>query len=281
MKFGSLFAGIGGFDLGLERAGMECRWQVEIDDYCNRVLEKHWPNTKRYRDICEVFGQSLEKVDLICGGFPCQPFSCAGKRKGKDDNRYLWPEMLRVIRELYPKWVLGENVRGLLSIEGGMVFEGVCADLENEGYEVLPLVIPACAQGAPHRRDRVWIVANSKCNGWKQYSRTLGGGNNLFRIGESTENDENGKRFRDETSRSDRHAPNTESKQTISTKPRRFYSEFGLPNWGEHWYEVAARFCRVDDGVPNRVDRLKCLGNAVVPQIVEILGRAILFVEGI
>ncbi len=155
MKFGSLFAGIGGFDLGLERAGMECAWQVEIDEYCTKVLTKHWPNVPKYGDIRDV-GKDLETVDLICGGFPCQPFSVAGKRKGTADDRHLWPEMLRVISELKPTWVLGENVPGIINI----FLDQALSDLEAEGYSTEAYVLPACAFDAPHRRDRLFIVAN-------------------------------------------------------------------------------------------------------------------------
>jgi DNA (cytosine-5)-methyltransferase 1 len=165
LTFGSLFAGIGGFDLGLERAGMECKWQVEIDDFCNRVLEKHWPHVKRYRDVREVGKHNLEPVDLICGGFPCQPFSVAGKRDRTSDDRHLWPEVRRVVQEVHPRWFVGENVPG---IDDGyeMVLDQVCADLESIGYAVAPpLEIPACAVDADHLRFRVFIIANSERDG--------------------------------------------------------------------------------------------------------------------
>lgn len=155
MTFGSLFAGIGGFDLGLERAGMECKWQVEIDDFCNRVLEKHWPRVKRYRDVREVGAHNLEPVDLICGGFPCQPFSVAGKQRGKEDDRHLWPEMFRIVSELRPTWVVGENVPGLVRLG----LDEVLSDLEGIGYSTQTFDIPACAVDAPHVRHRIWIVA--------------------------------------------------------------------------------------------------------------------------
>ena len=155
MRFGSLFAGIGGFDLGLERAGMECAWQVEIDDYCNRVLEKHWPDVRRYRDVKEVGKHNLEPVDLICGGFPCQAYSVAGKRKGADDDRNLWPDYLRIVRELRPTWVVGENVPGIIP----MYLDQVLSDLEGEEYTCWTFNIPACAFDAPHRRERIFVVA--------------------------------------------------------------------------------------------------------------------------
>lgn len=154
---GSLFSGIGGLDLGLERAGWTIKWQVEVDEWCRKVLTKHWPDVPRYGDIRELKGDELEPVDLICGGFPCQPFSVAGKRRGAADDRYLWPEMFRIIKALRPAWVLGENVANIVN----MALDTVLSDLESEGYEAATFVIPACAVGAPHRRDRVWIVAYS------------------------------------------------------------------------------------------------------------------------
>ena len=155
MRFGSLFSGIGGFDLGLERAGMECAWQVEIDEYCLKVLEKHWPSVSRYTDIRECGRDNLEPVDLICGGFPCQPYSVAGKRRGAEDDRNLWPEFLRIVRELRPAWVVGENVPGIVP----MYLDEVLSDLEGEAYTCWTFNIPACAFDAPHRRERIWIVA--------------------------------------------------------------------------------------------------------------------------
>ena len=157
MKFGSLFTGIGGIDLGFERAGMKCAWQVEIDDYCNRVLEKHWPNVERFRDVRTVGKHNLAPVDLIAGGFPCQPHSVAGKRRGKEDDRNLWPEFMRIVRELKPRWVVGENVPGIITT----MLDDVLADLEGAGYTPLTFNIPASAFGANHRRYRIFVVAHA------------------------------------------------------------------------------------------------------------------------
>src|SRR3990167_9267321 len=161
LTHGSLFSGIGGFDLGFERAGFTTLWQVEIDPYCQAVLAKHFPKATRYTDVRECGVNNLASVDVISGGFPCQPFSVAGKRGGTADDRYLWPEMLRVISALRPTWVVAENVYGLLTLESGLVFESVLSDLESEGYGCQAFIIPACAVDAPHRRDRVWIVAHT------------------------------------------------------------------------------------------------------------------------
>ncbi len=161
MTHASLFSGIGGFDLAAEWAGWTNMFNCEIDPFCRRVLKYHFPNAVQYEDIKTTdFTVWRGRIDVLTGGLPCQPFSVAGKRKGTDDDRYLWPEMLRAIREIRPRWVVGENVRGFVSWSEGMVLDTVFADLEALGYEVQPFVLPACAVGAPHRRDRVWIVAH-------------------------------------------------------------------------------------------------------------------------
>ena len=237
MNFGSLFAGIGGFDLGLERAGMKCQWQVEVDDYATKVLEKHWPDVRRYRDIREVGGDNLEPVELICGGFPCQPFSQAGKRRGKQDDHYLWDQMLRVISEVRPGWVLGENVVGIVKME----LDNVLSDLEGIGYTCQAFCIPAASVGAWHKRNRIWICA---------YSKSIG-------------------RFQNQI------------QSIISPKmqiwERNQFSELlfaealqQAPNGGTD---------RNTNGLSTEMDRLKCLGNAVVPQVVEVIGKAIMDCE--
>ena len=160
MKHGSLFSGIGGFDLAAEWMGWENVFHCEWNPFGQRILKHYWPNAKSYDDITKTdFTSHRGAIDILTGGFPCQPYSLAGKRKGKADDRHLWPEMLRAIREIQPQWVVGENVFGIVNWNGGMVFDEVQADLEAEGYEVQPYVLPACAVNAPHRRDRVWFVA--------------------------------------------------------------------------------------------------------------------------
>jgi len=164
MNHASLFSGIGGFDLAAKWIGWDNIFQVEKDPWCQSILAKHFPNTERYLDIKEFRGEKYRgSVDVISGGFPCQPFSVAGKQKGKEDDRYLWPEMLRVIREIQPTWVVGENVPGIIS----MALDQVCTDLENEGYTVQAFIIPAASVNAIHKRDRVWILANNANAGLK------------------------------------------------------------------------------------------------------------------
>jgi len=160
MRHGSLFSGIGGFDLAAEWMGWENVFHCEWMEFPRKVLDYYWPNADSHIDICKTdFKKYANTIDILTGGFPCQPFSTAGKRKGTNDERYLWHEMLRAINEIKPKFVIAENVYGITNIDGGLVFEQVCLDLEAVGYEVQPYIIPACAKNAPHRRDRVWFVA--------------------------------------------------------------------------------------------------------------------------
>jgi DNA (cytosine-5)-methyltransferase 1 len=160
MRHGSLFSGIGGFDLAAEWMGWGNMFHCEWNQFGQKVLKYYWPNAISYDDICKTdFTIWRGRIDIITGGFPCQPYSMAGKRKGTEDSRHLWPEMLRAIRECQPTWIVGENVPGLINWSGGLVFEQVCLDLEGEGYEVQPVVLPASGVNAPHRRDRVWFVA--------------------------------------------------------------------------------------------------------------------------
>jgi DNA (cytosine-5)-methyltransferase 1 len=161
MKHGSLFSGIGGFDLAAEWMGWENVFHCEWNPFGQRVLKHYWPNAELFTDITKSdFTKYANQIDILTGGFPCQPYSSAGKRLGKEDERHLWPQMLRAIREIAPRFVVGENVRGLTNWNGGLVFNEVCTDLENLGYQVAPFIIPASAINAPHQRERVWFVAN-------------------------------------------------------------------------------------------------------------------------
>ena len=233
ITFGSLFAGIGGFDLGFERAGMSCEWQVEIDEFCQKVLTKHWPDVPKFGDIRDVGKHNLRTVDVICGGFPCQPFSVAGKQEGDRDDRHLWPEMLRVISELKPAWVVGENVPGIIPI----FLDEAISNLETEGYTCEAVVLPACAFDAPHRRDRIFVMAYSASNGRNQVESPIKRG--------------------------------AGSQETVGETTNR-----GISARGEGWIPEPS-VGRVANGVPNRVDRLRGLGNAVVPQVAEFIGKVI------
>ena len=214
MTHASLFSGIGGFDYAAALLGWINIFDCEIDAFCRKVLEYHFPNSVHYGDITKlIFKEWRGKIDVLSGGFPCQPFSLAGQRKGADDNRYLWPQMLRVIREIRPTWVVGENVAGILTMVqpgaevevGGQaslfgedyrkrvlhrqeyVIETICRDLEREGYAVQPLLIPACAVGAPHRRDRIWFIAHRTNAGTETMQFT--GKNGIYAVGTSSHTD--------------------------------------------------------------------------------------------
>ena len=259
LTFGSLFAGIGGFDLGLERAGMRCEWQVEIDPYARAVLAKHWPDVRRWEDV-RTFPPPEGKwgVDVICGGFPCQDISVAGKGAGLAGARSgLWYEFARIIGELRPRYVIVENVAALLS-RGADVVLGTLASL---GYDAEWHVIPASAVGAPHRRERLWIVA------WDALCRRGArlGSVRAIQKGACSDTD----RVRADVSHADHES---EPGSPVDDVARR-----GLPELagGHGWWSVEPDVGRVAHGVPARVDRLRCLGNAVVPQIVEVIGRAI------
>ena len=229
-----LFSGIGGFALAAQWAGIETVAFCEIDDFACKVLNKNFPDVPVHRDIRELDGSLYAGIDLITGGYPCQPFSTAGKRKGADDPRHLWPEMFRVIKQARPAWVVCENVEG--HVANGL--DSVCDDLESEGYEVRPLIIPACAVESPHIRNRVWIIAHTPRAGRE---RILG-------IGGQAQAENEGERRQQ-----DREFVQTNAR---SAKTR----------WRNGW-GTSPRVCRVDDGLPNRVDRCKSLGNAIVPQI--------------
>jgi DNA (cytosine-5)-methyltransferase 1 len=250
----------------LERAGFEIKWQVEIDDYCTKVLEKHWPEVKRYRDVREVGKHNLEPVDLICGGFPCQPHSLAGKRKASNDERDLWNEFYRIICELRPKWVLAENVPGILSSEAGRFFGGILRDLAASGYCVEWQSIPAAAFGAPHIRERVFIVANRESEGVGGLSIPTRGshekGNDIDWVCKNVAN----------TDSQGLQIWKTQERSSIRSIERENLVIRGkATNWS-----VESGVGRVANGVPHRVERLRGLGNAVVPQVAEYIGHCIL-----
>ena len=300
LKVLDLFSGIGGFSLGLESTGhFETIAFCEKDQFCQKVLQKNFKNISIEGDVRNVKGEKY-KADVITGGFPCQPFSVAGKRKGTDDDRYLWDETIRVVRECKPKWFIGENVEGIINIQEGMVLRQVQTDLEKEGFEVQCLIIPASGIGAWHQRKRVWIigcnVSNSdKSRSFKEYSTSF-----------NRQNKGNG--FINESrSRSNENVSNTFGKLSdgCSSTTRDSSTEFKRVecnqswNWNEvwsktercseqdkqqTWWQTQSELCRVPNGVSyeldkNRGNRIKALGNSIVPQIAREIGKAIIAAE--
>ena len=234
LTVGSLFSGIGGLDLGLERAGMKVIWQSEIDPYASAVLKKHWPDVVNHGNIKTIDWETVDRPDVLCGGYPCQPFSTAGKRQGTEDERHLWPWVLAAISRLRPRYAIMENVRGHLSLGGTTVI----GELARIGYCAEWRVISANSVGAPHLRQRIFIVA---------YPQSSDGG---------------------------------------ITEPHRMVTAFGqaaklgkqncsIRTIGD-WWKSEPNVGRVADGVPARVDRLRGLGNAVVPQVAEVIGRLVI-----
>jgi DNA (cytosine-5)-methyltransferase 1 len=307
MKHLALFNGIGGFQLAAHWMGWENVAHVEIDQWCNRVVKKHFPNSICHTDIKNFDGtQYANTIDILTGGFPCQPFSVAGQRKGKEDARHLWPEMFRVVNEVRPSWIVGENVTGII----GLALEQVLSDLESAGYNTETFIIPACAVGALHKRDRIWIVAYTNRKRWKDEQKENGEfvhngkRNNPIKkqsgefeqcgIGESgtilSDTESIGRqqswhtrqrwtRFENGSGNDGRTLPNTngtgceELNTTTITEGKRFYS--GDAFEGRNYWQVEPGVGRVANGVSNRVDRIRGLGNAIVPQVALEIFRAI------
>jgi len=283
----SLFSGIGGFDLAAEWAGWENIFHCEWNPFGQKVLAHHFPNSKSYNDITKTnFSIHAETVDVLTGGFPCQPYSTAGKRLGKEDERHLWPEMLRAIREIKPSWVVGENVLGIVNWNGGMVFEEVQLELENEGYEVQSYILPAASVGAPHQRYRTWFVAYSNDKG-----RCSEFGNVSKENGKICERNENAE-FSDT---SIRYVANTNS---ANSKARTFGEVLGQSNrkkangysnveCSSKWenFPTQPSICGGNDGLPKELDgitfskwrneSIKAYGNAIVPQVAYQIFKAI------
>ena len=247
---------------------------IEKDPYCQKVLNKNFKGVPIHDDITTYDGKTCGTVDLITGGFPCQPFSVAGKQKSKEDDRYLWPEMLRVISEVKPAWVIGENVAGIVKL----ALDDVLADLDSLGYTCQPFIIPAAGVGARHRRDRIWIVANSKGTGIDRINRnnprqTKKNRNWLYEFDGLCKNVPDTNNF-------DVQRKQSESNDSKNwEKPRK--RQVGLCGRKREWWAVEPGIRRVANGIPNRIHRLKCLGNAIVPQVVfpimqgiKALGRA-------
>jgi DNA (cytosine-5)-methyltransferase 1 len=311
MRHGSLFSGIGGFDLAAQWMGWENVFHCEWNPFGQKVLHYYWPDAEQFTDITKSdFKKYNGTIDIISGGFPCQPYSMAGKRLGKEDDRHLWPEMLRVIREVQPTWVVGENVFGLVNWSGGLVFHEVQADLEAEGYEVQPYVLPAVSVNAPHRRDRVWFVAYSNSNGSKQcnsqHEKHTGKGR-INALSDSKQGNGNGDASNTMCDRSAKSWQRRQSEQLnqngierrVTSHTKNIRQEYALEN-GElerrrfrqsdqrnFWdsFPSVSPICLGDDGLSNRLDNItfskwrnesiKAGGNAIVPQVAYQIFKAI------
>jgi len=272
LTFGSLFAGIGGFDLGFERAGMVCRWQVEIDDFATRVLTKHWPSVHRERDIRQCGRQNLASVDIICGGFPCQDISYAGAGAGLEGERSgLFFEAVRLVRELRPRAVVLENVAALLT----RGLDRVCGTLAEVGYDAEWHCIPAAAVGAPHIRDRVFVMAYAACSRLPAGAGLRGDGESP-RQRKSTRGSSDGSKDVADTE-GDRLERQRATKQQVgnSRRKKNEFEGFRDSVRAVQWATEPA-VGRVAHGISNRVDRLRGLGNAVVPQVAEFVGRLVI-----
>jgi DNA (cytosine-5)-methyltransferase 1 len=281
MTHASLFSGIGGFDLAAEWIGWDNIFHCEWNHFGQRVLAHHFPNSQSYNDITKTdFSIHSGKIDVLTGGFPCQPYSTAGLRKGKTDERHLFPEMLRAIKEIKPKWVIGENVRGLVSWGGGVVFNEVCDDLEREGYEVQPFLIPAASVNAPHQRQRIWFVAYSNYKGRSCELRKIQKEN-----GEISQRNNNAKfsntnnviTYNSFSSRRGKNewVRNRESNINYKIDEKGIWSNF----------PTKPTICGGNDGIPRelesttfpkwRKESIKAYGNAIVPQVAYEIFKAI------
>ena len=289
LNHASLFTGIGGFDLAASWMGWENVFQCEIDPFCQKLLQNWFPESELFSDIkTSNFTHYQGKIDVISGGFPCQPFSVAGKRQCTDDDRYLWPEMLRVLREVQPRWFVGENVCGLLTGQSGVVFERVCADLEDAGYKVQSVIIPACAVDAPHRRERIWIVAHTDSvyaagQGHEQTERTNGT--------DKSEGNVTGNRtavcFGDKGITAITESLGLQRGEQAKSQ-RKMEKQFGrlhCPCNKFDLFPTQSPVCNRDDGLSGGLDdiafskwrkeSIKALGNAIVPQVAFQIFRAI------
>jgi DNA (cytosine-5)-methyltransferase 1 len=262
LKVLDLFSGIGGFSLGLESLGQfETIAFCEKDKFCQKVLKKHWSNIPVIDDVRRINGKEI-KADVVVGGFPCQSISIAGKQKGKDDDRFLFPEMLRVIKEVKPRWIIGENVQNLINISNGTILKEIVEGLENEGFEVQCFSISASSQGARHKRERVWIIAsNTQCNKHQYTPTRQSGTGKLWRFYSAEEE---------------------QTSHDLWSKTSRCNAPFGQ----DSWWNFESRICRIPNGLSERMDRfrkdrIKSLGNSIVPQIARELGKAIIEAENV
>jgi DNA (cytosine-5)-methyltransferase 1 len=287
MTHGSLFSGIGGFDLAAEWMGWENKFHCEWNEFGQKVLKYYWPNAELFTDITKSdFTKYANKIDILTGGFPCQPYSQAGKRLGKEDDRHLWPEMLRAIREIKPSWVVGENVYGLVNWNGGLVFHEVQSDLEAEGYEVFPVLLPAAAVNAPHRRDRIWFIAHfiSTSKRTDKLSSIRPKDAEISKKGTQTihnairPNGFEGVITNTCNKRLEgwKKSRNPKNREWTNNKTEQFRSLYKCSNWQN--FPTVSPICNGDDGLSNRLDSItfpkwrnesiKAGGNAIVPQVV-------------
>jgi DNA (cytosine-5)-methyltransferase 1 len=291
MTHASLFSGIGGFDLAAHWAGYDNVFACEIDEFCQKVLRKNFKDIEIYEDIKKFDATKYRNtIDVLSGSPPCQGFSVAGDRKGSKDDRHLWPEMYRIIREINPAWVITENVRGLTSIENGEVLQTIYNDLENAGYETQAFLIPALSVNSPHKRERIWIISRNTSDSESMRNRRWGGWDefHVHREQPICETIKSRDSRRIETSACSEHSECGESKndstnsdsiipQTLSVcegetqsggSDRGSFSE----TWRETWIEAFTRVYGVDDGISTRLDkyrnkRIKACGNSIIPQI--------------
>jgi DNA (cytosine-5)-methyltransferase 1 len=279
MTHGSLFSGIGGFDLASEWIGWKNLFHCELNPFAQKVLKHYWPNAELFIDIKKSnFTKYANKIDVLTGGFPCQPYSSAGKRLGKEDDRHLWPEMLRAIREIQPRYVVGENVRGLTNWNGGLVFDEVQADLEAEGYEVLPFLLPACAVNAPHRRDRIWFIAYSNLYGFNQCNSN--NEINASKRGVDAFSNINKSNINGNVTNTFNRIGKMGRENDRMGRLKKLYTE-------NRWYgfPTVDPVCNGNDGISERLDgitfskwrieSIKAGGNAIVPQVALQIFKAI------
>jgi DNA (cytosine-5)-methyltransferase 1 len=282
LTHGSLFSGIGGFDLAAEWMGWDNKFHCEWNEFGQKVLHHYWPEAECFTDITKSdFKKYYGKIDILTGGFPCQPYSSAGKRKGKDDERHLWPEMLRAIREVSPRFVVGENVRGLTNWNGGLVFEEVCAELESYGYQVAPVIIPACGVGAPHKRERIWFVAYADGAEQRNYTRAND------REAEKVWRQNQGNVSRELSGYGDAtYSKGVRFQKSIKVgKLERTRSKLTGKRTNWHKFPTQSPVCSGDDGLPGELDgitfpkwrneSIKAYGNAIVPQVAYQIFQAI------
>ena len=306
MTHGSLFSGIGGFDLAAQWMGWENKFHCELNYFGQQVLKYYWPDAELFKDIKTTdFTKYANRIDVLTGGFPCQPYSNAGKREGKADERHLWPEMLRAIKEISPRWIVGENVRGLTNWNDGLVFHEVCSDLENLGYEVSPYLIPASSTNAPHKRERIWFIAyrncasaehsvqtgrnlssSQSCNGNASYTNSIGCNEYDRQHGEQSidrrinafndANQDDGEGFIADSNSTSSQCRNSQATKEWEKQRRRVESFCEHTGW--EVFPTQPPICGGNDGLPTKLDgitfpkwrkeSIKAYGNAVVPQVV-------------